>query len=159
MSNTATTALQTSETSENQSLKLDLAIARHELEMTKNENRKLQFGKQMYYEISLNKGRKVLETEKQSNHATCDLRVALQKNGFLNTYLHESSVELKAALQSNDVLKDRLRAANEKADQLQDELETVRAEKSELEKKTPVEQKVWRRPGSGKRMESFYRSG
>ena len=65
-------------------------------------------------------------------------------------------MELGATLQYNEVLEDMLKDANAKADELQNELAIVMAEKSELEKKIPKEQKVWRRSGSGKRMESFY---
>lgn len=68
-------------------------------------------------------------------------------------------MELGATLQYNEVLKDMLKDANAKADELQNELAILRAEKSELEKKIPKEQKVWRRSGNGKRMESFYESG
>lgn len=149
LSNTATIALQTPETFEIEQLKHELASAREQLELSQNENGNLRQRQQTLENVCRSMARQKWENRDQSSHASCALRSANRSNNYLR-------VELGATLQYNEVLEDMLKDANAKADELQNELAIVMAEKSELEKKIPKEQKVWRRSGSGKRMESFY---
>ena len=120
LSEMATAALQTLETSEKKQLKHDLAASQRELELSKNDNRNLSWRMEMYRDSCEIADRDLEDMKKRVDSA---------------------EAELKATRRTNDKLKDMLRISNEKVEKVQCELAIVREEKVRDEEITRGEHK------------------
>ena len=109
----ATAALQTLNTLEKKQLKHDLAAARKDLQLSKNDNENLRWRMEMYMNASELGDRALEDATKR---------------------LNDAEAELKATRWSNERLEDMLRSANEKVEEVQCEIAIMREEKAEMGK-------------------------